>query len=104
MKKKLVLLKLALLYGLATSTAQNKQLLYDFYEIPQTLLLNPGVKTPQKWHAGFPVLSNISFYVASSGVTVGDLFADDGVDFNQKFREAVNGMNFRDDIGGWWYY
>ena len=99
MKNKLVLLKLALLFGLAVSTAQNKQLLYDFYEIPQTLLLNPGVKTPQEWHAGFPVLSNTSFYAASSGVTVGDLFLDDGVDFNQKFREAVDGMNFRDDIG-----
>lgn len=99
MKQKLVTPLLALLYGLANLSAQNKEVLYDFYEVPQTLMLNPGVKTPQRWHAGIPVLSNISFYAGSSGVTVSNLFADDGVDFNEKFRQAVNSMDFRDDIG-----
>ncbi len=98
MRKKCLML-MAILLGLARLTAQHKQLLYDFYEIPQSLLQNPGVKTPQQWHAGVPLLSNISLYGATSGVTVNDLFAADGVDFNTKVRErAVNGMSFRDDV------
>ncbi|HKL90187.1 MAG TPA: hypothetical protein VJ880_03300, partial [Allomuricauda sp.] len=44
----------------STLFAQNKELLYDFYEIPQSLMLNPGVKTSQKWHAGIPVISGLS--------------------------------------------
>ncbi len=88
-----------LVFGMATLTSQNKQLLYDFYEIPQALLVNPGVKTPQKWHAGIPGISGLSFQVGSSGVTVNDLFADDGVDFTTKVRERlVNGMSRRDDF------
>ena len=57
--------------------AQHKQLLYDFYEIPQSLMLNPGVKTPYKWHAGVPLLSGISIQAGTSGISVNDLFAND---------------------------
>lgn len=97
MKK--VLVMLVAILSMAYSYAQNRQLLYDFYEIPQSLLLNPGVKTFQKWHVGIPVVSNITFYAGSSGIGVNDLFADDGIDFTTKVRDrAVNGMNFRDDI------
>nr|WP_299175585.1 DUF5723 family protein [uncultured Allomuricauda sp.] len=79
--------------------AQNKQLLYDFYEIPQSLLVNPGVKTLQKWHVGVPVLSGLSFQVGTSGVTVNDLFADDGIDFTTKVRERlIDGMSRKDDF------
>nr|WP_299385708.1 DUF5723 family protein [Allomuricauda sp.] len=85
--------------GTATTFAQNKELMYDFYEIPQSLMINPGVKTTQKWHAGIPVLSGFSFQAGSSGVTVNDLFANDGVDFTTKVRERlVNGMSRRDDF------
>ncbi|MGX1929851.1 DUF5723 family protein [Flagellimonas sp. 2504JD4-2] len=78
---------------------QNKQLLYDFYEIPQSLLVNPGVKTLEKWHVGVPVLSGLSFQAGTSGVTVNDLFADDGVDFTTKVRDQlVLGMSKRDDF------
>ena len=98
MKKVLIYLIVTLFVGLVKLTAQNKQLLYDFYELPQSLLVNPGVKTPHKWHFGVPLLSNINFYAGSSGLTVGDLFLADGVDFNTKFRAAVNNINFRDAI------
>ncbi|WP_421806620.1 DUF5723 family protein [Flagellimonas sp.] len=81
------------------ATAQNKQLLYDFNEIPQSLMVNPGVKTSQKWHAGLPVLSGLAFQAATSGVTVNDLFANDGVDFTTKVRERLlDVMSDRDDF------
>jgi hypothetical protein len=81
------------------ATAQNKQLLYDFNEIPQSLMVNPGVKTFQKWHAGIPVLSGLAFQGATSGVTVNDLFANDGVDFTTKVRERLlDVMSDRDDF------
>ena len=81
------------------ATAQNKQLLYDFNEIPQSLMVNPGVKTSQKWHAGLPVLSGLAFQAATSGVTINDLFANDGVDFTTKVRERLlDVMSERDDF------
>ncbi|MEM1259084.1 MAG: DUF5723 family protein [Bacteroidota bacterium] len=99
--KKTVLFLWTVLLGTALSHAQNKQLLYDFYEIPQSLLLNPGVKTPYKWHTGIPFLSGFSLQAGTSGITVNDLFADDGIDFTTKFRErAINGMRKNDDFGG----
>lgn len=79
---------------------QNKQLLYDFNEIPQSLMVNPGVEIDYKWYAGVPV-SNISFQAGSSGVDVDDIFANDGLDFTQKFSEQViYGMTIRDELSG----
>lgn len=98
---KAVLFLWTVLLGMVISHAQNKQLLYDFYEIPQSLMLNPGVKTPYKWHAGFPLLSGSSLQGGTSGITVNDLFANDGIDFNTKFRDqVVNGLRKNDEFGG----
>lgn len=97
--KKVALVLILILNGVATLYAQKQQVLYDFYEIPNSLLLNPGGKAPQSWHVGFPALSRISFYAGSSGVSTADLLADDGVDFTTKFAdEVIYGMNFRDDV------
>lgn len=83
------------------TVAQNKQLLYDFTEIPQALLLNPGMEVSYQWYAGIPALSGVSFQFGSSGVTVHNLFADDGVDFNTKIREKViYGMDIKDELSG----
>lgn len=90
---------LAALFGSTIIHAQNKQLLYDFYEIPQSLLVNPGSKTLEKWHIGVPGVSGLAFQVGTSGVTVNDLFADDGIDFTTKVRERlIEGMGRRDDF------
>src|SRR5690606_6138775 len=96
---KLVLL--SFLLGCILLTAQNKQILYDFTEIPQALMINPGMSTDFQWYAGIPMLSGISLQAGSNGITVNDLFADDGVDFNVKVRErAIYGMNTRDELSG----
>ncbi|MEO9511988.1 MAG: DUF5723 family protein [Flavobacteriaceae bacterium] len=76
-------------FWVASLCSQNKQLLYDFYEIPQALMVNPGVKTLENWHTGVPFISGLAFQAASSGVTVNDLFANDGIDFTAKVQEKV---------------
>lgn len=79
--------------------AQNKSVLYDFNEIPQSLSVNPGVETDFKWFAGVPLLSGISGYGGSNGISVHDIFADDGVDINVKFRErALNTLTPKDEF------
>ncbi|MEM6540641.1 MAG: DUF5723 family protein, partial [Bacteroidota bacterium] len=98
---KRVLVLGATLFGVMTSHAQNKQLLYDFYEIPQALLLNPGMKTSYAWHSGIPLLSGLSIQAGTSGITVNDIFANDGIDFTTKVREqVVNGLSRNDEFGG----
>ena len=92
---------IALFLGYASMCAQNKQILYDFTEIPQALMINPGMQTSYKWYAGVPLLSGTSFQAGSSGITVHDIFADDGVDINEKIREkAVFGMEITDELSG----
>jgi len=63
-------------------------------------MLNPGMKASQQWHAGIPGISALHFQGSTSGVTVNDLFAADGVDFTTKVRErALDVMGRRDDFG-----
>lgn len=70
--------------------AQNKQLLYNFTDIPQSLMTNPGADVKYKWYAGIPFLSGISMNVGSSGFSAYDLFANDGVDFTIKLRNVLS--------------
>ena len=72
--------------------AQNRQILYDFNEIPQSLMVNPGTETDFKWYVGVPLISGISGYAGSNGISVNDIFADDGIDINLKVRERALGL------------
>lgn len=79
--------------------AQNKQVLYDFTEVTQALLINPGMETDFQWYAGLPLLSGISGYGGSNGISVNDIFADDGLDINDKVRERmIGGLSPRDEF------
>ncbi len=92
---------LAVLWGSFSMHGQNKQLLYDFTEIPQALLINPGMETSYQWYAGVPTISGISLQAATSGVTVHDIFAADGLDINDKIRDrAIYGMQVTDELSG----
>ncbi|MGI9548266.1 MAG: DUF5723 family protein [Flavobacteriaceae bacterium] len=96
-----IVLILVSFWGIYTINGQNKQLLYDFQEIPQALMLNPGMQTPYQWHAGIPLISGISFQAGTSGISVNDIFAADGLDINDKVRDrAVFGLGIRDEISG----
>ena len=79
----------SLLFMVSGIYAQNKQILYDFNEIPQSLMVNPGTETDFKWYAGVPFISGVSGYAGTNGISVNDIFADDGVDINLKFRERA---------------
>ncbi|MFD0834191.1 DUF5723 family protein [Mariniflexile aquimaris] len=81
---------LALVFLIAScSFAQNKQLLYGFSEIPQALMLNPGGQVKNSGFFGIPMLSHIHVNTGTSGMTLYDLFADNGVDFNIKLQNAI---------------
>lgn len=71
------------------SFAQNKQILYGFSEIPQALMLNPGGQIKNSGYFGIPLLSHFHANAGTSGITIYDLFADNGVDFNIKLRNAI---------------
>ena len=74
-------------------SSQNKQVLYDFANLPQTLLLNPGAEVPYKFHAGIPLLSQFSFNAGFTGFSAYDVFADNGVPINDKIRAVVDNFN-----------
>jgi len=78
--------------------AQNKQILYNFAQTPQTLLLNPGAETNFKYHAGIPILSGFSGNIGSSGAVIADLFLNDNIDFNTKFSNVLNQLESTDDL------
>lgn len=69
--------------------SQNKQVLYDFAGLPQTLLLNPGAEVGYKFHVGVPFLSQISFQGGFTGFSTYDIFADNGIAINVKIRAAL---------------
>lgn len=78
--------------------SQNKQLLYNFTSIPQSLLVNPGADVSYKYYFGFPLLSGVSANFGSSSFSAYDLFADNGVDFNDKIRNIVNKSSNKDKV------
>jgi hypothetical protein len=80
------------------SFSQNKQILYNFTSVPQSLLTNPGSDVKYNWYFGIPLLSGISANVGSSGFSAYDLFADNGVDFNVKLRNVVFSTTRKDRI------
>ncbi|WP_028887487.1 DUF5723 family protein [Tenacibaculum ovolyticum] len=81
-----------------TCFSQNKQILYGFDEIPQTLLLNPGVNMNQKFHIGIPVLSGLSFQAGATGFTIADLFRDNNIDFTTKLFNIIDKTSTDDYI------
>ena len=81
-----------------TAFSQNKQVLYGFAELPQTLLLNPGAETNYKFHIGVPLLSGISTEVGITGFVLTDLFLSDTRSINDKVAEVLSQLKSRDYI------
>ncbi|TDE04131.1 DUF5723 family protein [Flavobacterium hiemivividum] len=78
--------------------SQNKQILYNFTSVPQSLMTNPGADVSYKFYFGVPLLSGISANVGSSGFSAYDLFADNGVDYNQKLLDVVHQSSRNDKL------
>ncbi len=75
--------------------AQNMQILYDFDQLPQTLMLNPGSVVDYDKHIGIPFLSNIYGMGGSSNreVNYNNLVvgSDNNTDFLRNLQEL--GLN-----------
>ncbi len=80
-------------YGLA----QNKQLLYNFNDLPQNLMSNPGAETNFDMHIGLPLLSQIHLSAGSSGVSFYDIFQQGSGSINDRIRETIFRLS-RDDF------
>ncbi|RXP63282.1 hypothetical protein EC396_02325 [Lutibacter sp. HS1-25] len=74
---------------LSVGYAQNNEVLYDFAELPQTLILNPGAEVSNNFYVGFPLLSQVAVQGGFSAFSYYDIFASNGVDINTKIDDAV---------------
>lgn len=93
--------KLVLLFIFAVSIScfsQNKQILYNFTSVPQSMLINPGSDVKYNWFIGIPLFSGFSINVGSSGFSAFDLFANNGIDFNAKLRNVVFSTSRNDKV------
>ncbi len=77
--------------------AQNKQLLYNVDDLPQTLLSNPGASIAFEKHIGVPFLSGFSVSAGSSGVSTYDIFQEGG-DINTRIRDAIFRLDNKDSF------
>lgn len=75
--------------------AQNKQLLYNVDDLPQTLLSNPGAAISFEKHVGIPLLSGISLSAGSTGISTYDIFQEGG-DINTRIRDAIFRLDNKD--------
>ena len=80
------------------SFSQNKEILYNFTSVPQSLMTNPGADVKYNWYVGVPLFSGISANIGSSGFSAYDLFANNGVDFNTKLRNVVFSASRNDKL------
>lgn len=83
------LIIIAMLLMAQYSFTQNKQLLFGFNDIPQSVMINPSITLDNNWFFGFPLLSHVHANFGASGMSAFDLFADDGRDFNTKVQNLV---------------
>ncbi len=90
------LLLLIFVFWCANLTSQNKQVLYGFAELPQTLLLNPASETNYKFHIGVPLLSGFSSEFGAKGFTIADVFAADNRPITDKIKEVFDKLTVRD--------
>jgi len=69
--------------------SQNMQILYDFDQLPQTLLLNPGSEVDYDKHFGVPLLSNIYLGLGSSNK---DITYNSVISGSDGFGDVLNNM------------
>ena len=92
---RIIVLIFTFLIGL-NSFSQNKQVLYDFAGLPQTLLLNPGLETDYKFHIGLPLLSGFSSEIKSTGFSLSEIFSVNNNTINDKISAVLNKIDAND--------
>ena len=76
--------------------SQNKEALYDFVDLPQSLLLNSGADVNFDYHVGIPFLSHFHTNAGLRGTSLYDVFADDGRNINDKIEITLNELTSND--------
>ena len=89
------LLFIFILFSCLRITSQNKQFIYGFKEIPQSLLENPGGEVSFDKHIGIPFLSGIYVNAATSNKLISNLFAK-GVDLNTNYQAIIHELTPKD--------
>ncbi|MFT4801875.1 MAG: hypothetical protein ACI93N_001650 [Flavobacteriaceae bacterium] len=92
---RIIVLIFTFLIGL-NSFSQNKQVLYDFAGLPQTLLLNPGLEIDYKFHIGMPLLSGFSSEIKSTGFSLSEIFSINNNTINDKISAVLNKIDAND--------
>ncbi len=87
---------IGLLFCIVTTFSQNKNILFGFDEVPQSLLVNPGLDVNYNAHFGIPLLSGVYVHAGISGFNISDLFEDDGIDINSKLRDLLSQTSSND--------
>ena len=90
-------LYLLLLFWCGFSFAQNNQILFDFNQLPQTLMLNPGAEVGYNKHIGVPFLSNIFVQAGATNksITYNNIYDD--TDSNSDILRNVFDQNLNSD-------
>lgn len=91
--------KIVLVLFLLTSVlsiGQNRPLLYNVDDLPQSLLQNPGARIDFTRHIGVPFFSQIHLSAGSTGIIAHDIFADDGSNINQRVQGVMNSITAGD--------
>ncbi|WP_148639409.1 DUF5723 family protein [Aquimarina longa] len=78
--------------------SQNKELLYDFTDLPQSLISNPGTDVKFDYHLGVPFLSHFHLNVGLRGASLYDVFADDDRSINDKIAQTLHKLTSNDYI------
>lgn len=85
-----------LYFILVQSYGQNKQLLYNVDELPQTLMSNPGASINFDGHVGIPLFSQFSFSAGTSGVSVHDIFDSSNSNINDRVYNTIQRLTKQD--------
>lgn len=84
------------LFSSLLSFGQNKPLLYNVDDLPQSLMQNPGARIDFTRHIGVPFFSQIHLFAGSTGVTAHDIFSDEDSNVNARVRNVMNSITAGD--------
>ncbi len=89
---------LSILFWGSCVYSQNKEMLYDFTDLPQSLMSNPGADVNFNRHFGVPFLSQFHVNAGLRGASLHDVFADDGRSINEKIETTLNKLTSNDHL------
>lgn len=91
-----LLITVACLFFSFAFNGQNKQLLYNVDELPQTLMSNPGASISFDGHVGIPFFSQFHLSAGSSGANLHDIFSDASSDVNDRITNTIGRLTSQD--------